>query len=163
MALVDNVVNVADLEWQEDGHGENYGLRRKYLAREAGGRQLGCSLYELDPGKRDWPLHFHHGNEEALYFLDGEGMVRFPDHEVAVGRGDYVALRCEPAHAHQVINTGPGVLRFLCISTMRVPDVTEYPEQGKLGVFCGGAPGTPDEVRTVNDVYRRGEKVEYWE
>lgn len=150
------------MAWEADGHGDTYRLKRKYLARETGGQKIGTSLYELPPGARDWPLHFHHTNEEAYYFLEGEGTVRFPDGEEQVGPGDYVALPCEPGHAHQVQNTGDVPLRFLCISGMATPDVTEYPEEGKIGVFCGGAPGTPDEVRSVNDTYRRKDAVDYW-
>jgi hypothetical protein len=30
-------------------------------------------------------------------------------------------------------------------------------------VFCGGAPGTPDEVRTVNEVHQRDAAVGYWD
>lgn len=58
-------VNETDLDWQETEHGET-GFRRKRLAAAAGADDLGCSLYELPPGKRSWPYHYHAANAEAF-------------------------------------------------------------------------------------------------
>jgi uncharacterized cupin superfamily protein len=52
-----NVVNEDELEWGEQSHGENLGYRRKALGAAANGKQLGCSLYEVPPGRKDWPCH----------------------------------------------------------------------------------------------------------
>ncbi len=159
-----NVRNIDELDWEDDGHGDTYAVRRKYLARDTGGQaQLGCSMYELPPGKRDWPLHFHHANEEAIYVLQGRGTLRMPDGEHAIGPGDYAHFQRKADHAHQIINTGSEPLVFLCMSGQVAPDVTEYPESGKIGVFCGGAPGTPDEDRSVNEVHARNAAVGYWD
>jgi uncharacterized cupin superfamily protein len=68
-------VNESDLEWTEADHGET-AFRRKQLSAAADGEGIGCSLYELPPGKRSWPYHYHTGNEEAIYVLDGEGTLR---------------------------------------------------------------------------------------
>ena len=46
-----NVVNEQDLEWGEQSHGK-FGYRRKQLGSAAGGEKLGCSLYEVPPGRR---------------------------------------------------------------------------------------------------------------
>lgn len=158
------MVHTDDLETEEDGHGADYALTRRYLGRATGLCQIGASLYELAPGKKDWPLHFHHANDEAFYFLEGEGTVRLGDREHTVRAGSFVGCpRGDASGAHQVINTGDAPLRFLCISGMQAPDVTEYVEDGKMGVFCGAAPGSPDEHRTVNEVHRREAAVGYWE
>ena len=37
----------------------------------AGARELGATLYELDPGGQASPYHMHHANEELLLVLDG--------------------------------------------------------------------------------------------
>ncbi len=155
-------VHVDDLAVEEDGH-EEHRVRRVYLGRATGLTQLGASVYEVPPGKRDWPLHFHHANEEGFYFLEGEGVLRTPSGEHPVRPGSFFGAKRQPECAHQVINTGDVPLRFLCFSGMVAPDVTEYPEQGKLGVFCGGAPGTPDEARSINEVHRREGAVGYWD
>ena len=72
--------SVDGVEWREYDRGE-IGFRRKELstaasADRAGDGELGCSLYELPPGKRSWPYHYHTGNAEAAYVLSGSGYVR---------------------------------------------------------------------------------------
>jgi len=114
---------------------------RRQLSRAAGGRMLGCGHFELPPGATSFPMHAHTGNEEAFFVLEGEGVLRLPDQEVAVRAGDYVALPPGPEHAHQMRNEGDGPLRYLCFSTMVAPDVVLYPDSGKLGVFAGSPPG----------------------
>jgi hypothetical protein len=55
MANHPNVVGDGDLEWSEQHHGEKFGYRRKQLSRAADGEKLGCSLYEMPPGRRANP------------------------------------------------------------------------------------------------------------
>ena len=98
-------MNEQDLDWGEQSHGEKFGYRRKQLGSAAGGERLGCSLYEVPPGRRAWPYHYHLANEEAVYVLDGSGSLRLGEREVALSRGDYVALPVGEAEAHQIINT----------------------------------------------------------
>ena len=79
-----NVVGDGDLEWDEQSHGEKFGYRRKQLGSAAGGEKLGCSLYEVPPGRRAWPYHYHLANEEAIYVLEGSGILRIGGEEVQV-------------------------------------------------------------------------------
>ena len=72
--------SVDGVEWRDYDRGE-IGFRRKELstaasADRASDEELGCSLYELPPGKRSWPYHYHTGNAEAAYVLSGSGFVR---------------------------------------------------------------------------------------
>lgn len=157
-----SVVNEADLPWTEQDHGDRYAVKRKQLGAKAGGQKLGCSLIEIEPGKRGWPLHYHLANEEALYVLAGEGTLRLGDREVRVGPGDYVALPVGAAHAHQMINDGTETLRYLAVSTMLEPDVIGYPDSKKLGVMAGSAPGGPKEQRSLV-AYLPDVRVDYWE
>ena len=154
-------VNEADLEWSTLSGGET-GLRRKKLAAAAGGEDVGCSLYELPAGDRSWPYHYHTGNEEALFVLDGEGVLRLDGERVPLEAGDYVALPADERGAHRVVNDSEGTLRYLMVSTMTEPDVTVYPDSGKVGVFAGAPPGGEGE-RTVHGYYRREDAVDYRE
>jgi uncharacterized cupin superfamily protein len=154
-------VNEADLEVQETERGETL-VRRKRLAKEAGGEDLGCSLYELPPGRRSWPYHYHENNEEALYVLDGTGTLRHDGEEHPLETGDYVALPAGPEGGHRVVNDGDETLRYLAISTMRAPDVVHYPDSEKVGVYAGSAPGDHED-RTMTAYYRRDDDVDYWE
>lgn len=84
MADHPNVVSEKDVEWSESPHGETFGYRRKSLSPATGGEKLGGSLYEVEPGRRAWPFHYHAANEEAIYVLDDSGALRIGEEEVAV-------------------------------------------------------------------------------
>jgi len=154
-------VNEADLEWDEYDRGEN-AFRRKELAAATDAEQLGCSLYELDPGKRSWPYHYHTANEEAIYVLAGTGMLRGDDGEHDLTAGEFVALPADESGGHQVVNDGDDVLRYLMVSTMTEPDVTVYPEMEKFGVYVGSPPGGREE-RTFEGYYPIDADVDYWD
>jgi len=47
-----NVVNEDELEWGEQSRGEKFGYRRKSLSSATDSEKLGCSLYEMPPGRR---------------------------------------------------------------------------------------------------------------
>ena len=83
-------------------------------------------MYEVPPGKRAWPYHYHLANEEAVYVLEA---------------GDRVALKKGEAGAHGVINTSEVPLRYLYFPTMAEPDVLVYPDSRKIGISAGSAPG----------------------
>ncbi|WP_435196611.1 cupin domain-containing protein [Natronomonas sp. EA1] len=151
-------ISEGNLEWSDS----EMGLRRKQLGEAAGSEQLGCSLYELPPGERSWPYHYHTANEEAIYVLAGEGLLRLAGAEHALRAGDYVALPADESGAHRVVNDSDGVLRYLAVSTMNEPDVTVYPDSDKLGVFVGSPPGGRDP-RSLHGYYRREDAVDYWE
>jgi uncharacterized cupin superfamily protein len=95
-----NVVNQNELEWTEQSHGEKFGYRRKSFSSVTGGEKLGCSFYEVPPGRRAWPYHYHLANEEAIYVLHGSGTLRIGEREVTLSRGDYVALPVGESGAH---------------------------------------------------------------
>jgi uncharacterized cupin superfamily protein len=158
-----STVNENDLEWGEQSHGEKFGYRRKQLGSAAGGEKLGCSLYEISPGRRAWPYHYHLANEEAIYVLQGSGTLRIGGEEVRVSEGDYIALPARAEAAHQLINSSGAALRYLCFSTMIEPDVMVYPDSGKVGIFGGAAPGGPKEKRTLSRFLRGDAEVGYYD
>jgi uncharacterized cupin superfamily protein len=153
--------NESELDWTEYDHGENY-FRRKELSSAVGADRLGCSLYELPPGKRSWPYHYHTANEEALFVLDGTGTLRTEDGERGLRAGDFVTLPADESGGHQLHNNGDEPLRSLAVSTMNEPDVTIYPEMEKVGVFVGAPPGGRDE-RPFHGYYGIDDDVDYWE
>ena len=56
--------------------------------------------------------HHHVKSEEIYYILSGRGSMRVDEETWAVGPGDAIAI--PPGAMHQITNTGPDVLRFLC-------------------------------------------------
>ena len=154
-------VNESDLEWGELDRKDTR-FRRKQLAEAAGGERIGCSLYELPPGSRSWPYHYHTGNEEAIYVLSGSGVLRHEEEEHDLEAGDYVALPVGEEGAHRVINDSDEPLRYLAISTMRDPDVTVYPDADAVGVFAGSPPGGRKE-RTVEGFFEQKDARDFFD
>ncbi|KFA91187.1 cupin domain-containing protein [Archangium violaceum] len=157
-----HVVNAQDLPWSESTRGLRIAMRRKQLGAAAQGQKLGCSLFELPPGKQSWPRHYHLANEEALFILEGSGTLRLGDETVPLKAGDYVALPAGPACAHQLINESGSPLRYLAFSTMLEPDVIVYPDSKKVGVLAGAAPGGNKAARTLEAYLPLGSQVSYW-
>lgn len=156
-------VDEADLDWTEtDGEDGTTAFRRKKLAAADGGEAIGASLYELDPGARSWPYHYHEANAEAIYVLAGEGTLRLDGDEHPLAPGTYAALPVGASGGHRVVNDGEEPLRYLMVSTMVEPDVTVYPDSGKIGVYAGSPPGGTGE-RDVYGFWRRADDVHYWD
>lgn len=137
-------VSLDELDFQTSSHPPRYEARTAAVATRLGARKLGYRVIELPPGKRGWPLHHHHVNEEMFVVLQGTGIFRLGTSEIPVKQGDVVAAPAGgPETAHQFINTSDAPLRYLAVSTMEEPDVMGYPESGKFAVFVGSAPGGP--------------------
>jgi uncharacterized cupin superfamily protein len=129
------IINVDELSGHTTG-GDAIASTMKQLGAAAEGRTLGCTHYEVPPGRAAFPRHYHCVNEEALFVLEGTGALRLGDREVAVRAGDYVALPIGPRSAHQLVNNGDGVLRYLGISTLQPTDVVVFPDAGTIGVMA---------------------------
>lgn len=154
-------VNEADVETIEKTHGQEFAIERKKLAEAAGGEQLGCSLYVIPPGMKSWPYHYHTANEEAMYVLGGTGTLRGRTGETPLQAGDYLAFPVGEAYARRVINDSNESLRYLCFSTMHEPEISVYPDSGKLGAFPGASTaqlgGEP-----IDDCFERSDATDYW-
>jgi uncharacterized cupin superfamily protein len=110
------------------------GLRGSMLGRAAGARELGASVYELDPGSTGMNLHAHYGNEEMFVVLEGSPTLRTPSGEEQLRRGDVVACPRGREGAHTIINSSAASALVLAVSTANTPDVVVYPETDSIGV-----------------------------
>jgi uncharacterized cupin superfamily protein len=130
-----------------------FSWRRAGVREQVGGAELGMSVYELEPGQRSFPFHFHHANEEWLLVLAGEPTLREADGEQRLRPGDAVAFPPGPEGVHQVRNDTGEPVRFALISTLLLPEVLEYPDSGKVG------------VRAADSSYNvaREPELDYWE
>jgi len=138
-----NVVNSSDAESVEFGKGK-FHIATRRLSAAAGGNALGCSLFELEPGKTAFPFHFHSAIEEAIYVLEGMGSLRIGDAQVEVRAGDYIALPAGPEFAHALTNGGDTLLRYLCMSgpaSAATLDIIAYPDSKKVSFASGVEPG----------------------
>ena len=110
-------------------------LHGEPVVRKAGATELGGTLYELEPGADEMPLHIHHGMEELAIILAGTPTLRTLDGESELAPGDVVAFPRGRKGAHTLVNRSDAPVRYLMMSTKVMPEVVEYPEQGTVGVM----------------------------
>jgi uncharacterized cupin superfamily protein len=135
-----------------------FGSIRQRVGLAIGAKKLGYSVYAVPPGKTAFPCHAHYANEEMIYIFDGEGVVRIGKDEVTVSSGTFIAFAPGADSAHQLINTSARELRYLCVSTMEYPDLTEYPDSNKIGALATSA-----NEAGFRAFYRKDSNVEYYE
>src|SRR3954452_23061682 len=98
---------------------------------------MGMTVYELPPAQSICPYHYEYGCEEWLIVLDGPIVLRHPDGEQILERGDVVCFPAGAEGAHQVFNRGNETIRVVMLSTKYEPSVAVYPDSDKIGVWPG--------------------------
>ncbi len=146
------VVRSSEVAWTDALVRGAFAQRRKAL----GGERLTCSLWELAPGKKSFPLHAHLVTEEALFVVSGRGKVRTPDGLTAIGPGDYVSFP-PGGPAHQLVNDGSEPLVYVGMSAVAGADVVEYPDSDKVACSVGAWPSAK------RFVFRRKDQADYFE
>jgi uncharacterized cupin superfamily protein len=142
--------------------GDKFASRHVPLGAPLGARKLGYNLTEIPAGKRAFPYHFHHVNEEMFLVLSGTGELRWPGGTHPVKPMDLLCFPPGPEGAHQLVNTGKTPLRYLAVSTMEDPEVCEYPDSGKYLVTAGRPPGgTRDDCKLAVVAFKKA-GVDYW-
>jgi uncharacterized cupin superfamily protein len=159
------ILNLDDVPLEHHAHGEKFAARYGHVGPAIGAKLLGCGLHVVPPGKRAWPFHNHHVNEELYVILDGEGSLRMGDREYAIRAGDVITAPPGGRDtAHQLVNTSAERdLRYLCVSTMIPSEVVEYPDSNKTAFYVGSAPGGDPSVRTIAYRGRLEPALDYWD
>jgi mannose-6-phosphate isomerase-like protein (cupin superfamily) len=86
-------------------------IRELLAHRNSSIRNQTLAEARLPAGGRTEP-HHHMATEEIYFVLEGEGLMRVGRESAVVRPGDAIAI--PPGASHQIANTGPGRLRFLC-------------------------------------------------
>ncbi len=146
-------MNLFDCELEHEQEVDGFRWRGTRVADAIGAELLGASLYELGPGQRSFPYHFHHGVEEWLLVVSGAPTLRAPDGERVLRAGDAVCFPEGPEGAHQLRNDGEAPARVLLLSAAAGrASVSRYPDSGKVGPRADGfAPN-----------FREDDAVDYW-
>jgi uncharacterized cupin superfamily protein len=160
MANHKNIAHLSDvpIEQMKTPDGSTFGGQRRRVGTAIGAKKLGYSFFSVPPGKTGFPFHLHHANEEMIYVVEGEGMLRFGKEESKISAGMFIAFPPGPDHPHQLINTSSRDLRYLCVSTMEYPEITEYPDSKKIGALTS-SPHDPG----FRAFYRKEANVTYYE
>ncbi len=113
-----------------------YAHRELELGSSLGALGWGGTIYELRPGERICPYHWHVAEEEWLLVVSGTPTLREPDGEQLLRPWDVAVFRRGAAGAHEVRNESGEIVRVLMVSTLSMPSKLEmcvYPDSGKLG------------------------------
>jgi uncharacterized cupin superfamily protein len=122
------------------------------VARAVGSAETLMFIYDLAPGQGSSPYHYEF-DEEWLLVVDGTVVLRAPDGEHTLERGDLVCFPPGPAGAHKLMNRSESPARTLMFSSSssRSLAVVVYPDSDTIGVFTG------DEADDL--VFKRGTAV----
>jgi uncharacterized cupin superfamily protein len=156
------VANVFEPEFDDQVDRPGFTRRRARLGRQAGSERLGASLYEVPPGQATFPYHWHSANEELLIVLRGRPSLRTPEGWRELAEGEVVAFPVEERGAHQVMNRTDETVRFLIVSEMNAPEVSVYPDTGRVGALTR-APGSPDDPNEIAAFFGLDDQQDYWE
>jgi uncharacterized cupin superfamily protein len=155
-----DIINLDELETHSLSAGSRFALQLADINRPLGLNNLGAMLHIVQPGKTAWPYHRHHGKDEMFLILEGEGELRVGDRRLPLRAGDCIGA---PAggDAHQIINSGPHVLRYIAFANRPQGDVIEYPDSGKIAVKA--ARGYDHSPGRVLDIEGRLTPADYWD
>jgi uncharacterized cupin superfamily protein len=122
---------------------------RVHVAEALGSAEMLMFIYDLAPGQGSSPYHYEF-DEEWLLVVEGTVVVRAPDGEHTLQRGDLVRFPSGPEGAHKVMNRSDSPARTLMFSSVgRPPAVSVYPDSDTVGVFFGDERDMVFERRTV--------------
>lgn len=143
-----------DLRPGRDGDGDFYDYERRRAIPEGASRHCKVSFYRLEPGKSNYPYHYHLDREEVFYIVGGEGTLRTPDGERTVRTGDLVFFPAGESGAHKLTNTSPdSPLLYIDFDTIAETDVAVYPDSGKTGIWSPA----------LGKVFRLADSVDYYD
>jgi uncharacterized cupin superfamily protein len=127
---------------------------------ELGATLWGGTVYEVQPGGRVCPYHWHFGDEEWLLVVSGAPTLRTPEGTRVLRPWDVAAFVSGEAGAHEVRNETDEPVRVVMFSTVADPEVCVYPDSGKVGVYAGWSRRDGQQVRLVN---RPEANLDYWD
>lgn len=134
--------NVFDDEFEfDEGDPDGFHAAMARVGKTAGGEELAVKAFELPPGQSICPYHYEYV-EEWLLVLDGDVVLRTPEGEQQLVRGDLVCFAAGPSGAHKVSNDSEQTARMLMFSSAREPSVAVYPDSDKIGVWPGNEKDT---------------------
>jgi len=117
------------------GSGYPEPFRSRVLPREKralgdafGLSRIGANLTTLPPGVESSMRHWHDREDELVYVLEGEIVLRSDSGEEVIGPGMVVGFRAGDRDAHQFVNRSDRPASYLEISNRDEQDRAGYPD-----------------------------------
>jgi uncharacterized cupin superfamily protein len=101
---------------------------KRALGDAFGLTSIGVSLTILHPGVESSMRHWHDREDELIYVLDGELVLRTDGGEETLVAGMFAGFKAGDPDAHQFINRGNRPATYLEISNRDPADVCVYPD-----------------------------------
>jgi uncharacterized cupin superfamily protein len=119
------------------GYPEPYRARvlprhKRQLGDALGLTRIGINLTMLPPGKESSMRHWHTHEDEFVYVLEGEVVLRTQEGEQVLTAGSCAGFAAGAANGHQLINRGERPARYLEISNRDDADRAHYPDADLL-------------------------------
>jgi uncharacterized cupin superfamily protein len=115
------------------GYPEPY--RSRVLPREKraigdalGLAKIGVNLTTLPPGKESSMRHWHTREEELVFVVEGEVVLRTDEGEQVLTAGMCAGFPAGSKNGHQLVNRSERLARYLEISNRDPEDSAEYPD-----------------------------------
>jgi uncharacterized cupin superfamily protein len=146
MLLTKPSLDPATLEPQTDsGYPEPYRSRvlpreKRALGDPLGLTKIGVNLTTLAPGKESSMRHWHSHEDELIYVLAGELVLRTNAGEQTLTAGTCAGFPAGSRDGHQLVNTGKVPAVYLEVSNRDPADSVVYPDVDLLW----NPPGQPD-------------------
>ena len=123
------------------------GRFRKRLGDAGGLTQFGVNLCRLAPGSATAQRHWHEGEDELVYVLDGEVVLIEDGGETVLKAGDAAAFKAGVRNGHHLVNRSASDAVLLEIGTRASSDRGEYSDIDMMFV---------SENRAVRYLHRDG-------
>jgi len=151
-------LNIFGEEWEGGRDRPGWQWKHVPVGQKIGAERIGASLYELAPGQRTFPYHWHTVKEEWLVVLRGEPTLRDPSGERRLDAGDVVLFRRGPEGAHSIRNETEEPVRLLILSSDQDTrgEIAFYPDSRKVGLWGEGIRKILDESAELD--YFHGEE-----
>jgi uncharacterized cupin superfamily protein len=104
------------------------GRSRKRLARAAGLSQFGVNVCTLKPGAASSQRHWHDNEDELVYVLSGEVVLREDEGEIVLKPGDAAAWKAGIANGHCIINRSSRDAVFIEVGSRAPTERAQYSE-----------------------------------
>jgi Uncharacterized conserved protein, contains double-stranded beta-helix domain len=151
-------VNLFSAELGPGSKRAGYASRELGLGTDLGALGWGGTIYELGPGERICPYHWHVAEEEWLVVLTGTPTLREPDGEEVLRPWDVAVFTRGPGGAHEVRNDTAETATVLMLSTIAGLEMCVYPDSGKISAWWEDEDGSLTGLRN-----RPGANIDYFD
>jgi uncharacterized cupin superfamily protein len=116
---------------------------KRALGDALGLTRIGVNLTTLPPGKESSMRHYHLREDELVYVLEGEVVLRTDEGEQLLVAGTCAGFPAGARNGHQLVNRSQQPARYLEISNRDAEDTAEYTDPDVDLAFRRSPEGKP--------------------